>query len=383
MIAIVLLLALAQDTAPAAPVRDPSLCAELLERMKAEQDVRFEFLRLGRGDDVLSPEVRATPEIRAVFEKMAAIDRDNLDWFKGVVREKGWPGLSMVGRDGATGAFLIAQHATGDLDFMAECLPMLAEAHQAGDAEGEWVALMTDRLLILKDGKEQRYGSQLETRDGRLVPQPIEDEAHVDERRAAMGMPPLAEYLKLANAMQAPGPAAPAVEEDEEPGFVPIFSGEDLTGWRFEGRDLAGETATEDGRFAVRDGVLVITGSAERPPVMEEIDTVESYDGDFTLRLEFRASTDANSGLHLRDKVFAHQLQIRDYPRVGPYKDLKDYNDGGWNAVEVVVTGNTARCTCNGELLEAALEIPEAGPLALQSEINVVEYRNIRIKRDR
>src|SRR5207249_11033179 len=51
-------------------------------------------------------------------------------------------------------------------------------------------------------------------------------------------------------------------------------------------------------------------------PKITEIDTVESYDGDFTLRLEFRASRDANSGLHLREKAFAHQLQIRDYPRV-------------------------------------------------------------------
>ncbi len=48
----------------------------------------------------------------------------------------------------------------------------------------------------------------------------------------------------------------------------------------------------------------------------------------------------------------------------------------------MVVTGSRARCTCNGELLEAALAIPDNGPLALQSEINVVEYRNIRIKRE-
>src|SRR5207248_8751079 len=53
-----------------------------------------------------------------------------------------------------------------------------------------------------------------------------------------------------------------------------------------------------------------------------------------------------------------------------------------WNAIEVIVAGTKARCTCNGELLEAALVIPDNGPLALQSEINVVEYRNIRIKRE-
>ncbi len=167
----------------------------------------------------------------------------------------------------------------------------------------------------------------------------------------------------------------------DEPGFRPIFNGKDLTGWRVGSTDLAGKTASDDGRFAVRDGVLVITGSKDTPPKMTEIDTVESYDGDFTLRLEFRASRDANSGLHLRDKAFAHQLQIRDYLRVGPYKTLKKYRDGDWNAIEVVVTGAKARCTCNGELLEAALEIPDKGPLALQSETHVIEYRNIRVKK--
>jgi hypothetical protein len=167
----------------------------------------------------------------------------------------------------------------------------------------------------------------------------------------------------------------------DDPDFKPIFNGKDLTGWRVGDAVLAGKTASDDGRFAVKDGVLVITGSKDKPPKITEIDTVESYDGDFTLRLEFRASKDANSGLHLRDKVFAHQLQIRDYPRVGPYKSLKSYRDGDWNAIEVVVTGTKARCTCNGELLEAALEIPDKGPLALQSEINVIEYRNIQAKR--
>ena len=166
----------------------------------------------------------------------------------------------------------------------------------------------------------------------------------------------------------------------DEPGFKPIFNGKDLTGWRLGDVDLTGKTVTDDGRFAVKDGVLVITGSKDVPPKMTEIDTLDSYDGDFTLRLEFRAARNANSGLHLRDKVFAHQLQIRDYPRVGPYKTLDRYKDDDWNAVEVIVTGAKARCTCNGEVLETALEIPEKGRISLQSEIGVMEYRNIRVK---
>jgi hypothetical protein len=169
---------------------------------------------------------------------------------------------------------------------------------------------------------------------------------------------------------------------EDEPRFETLFNGKDLTGWRFGNDVLDGKAEASDGRFKVEGGTIVITG-ATKPgqPKMEAIDTLAPLAGDFILRLEFRASRDANSGLHLRDHEFNHQLQIRDYPRVGPYKALKGYKDGDWNSIEVVVTGTRARCTCNGEVLEAALAIPEKGPLALQSEINVIEYRDIRVKR--
>jgi hypothetical protein len=142
------------------------------------------------------------PQVKAVLKRMAKIDRENLAWLKGVVGKHGWPGRSMVGRDGAQGAFLIAQHAVSDLEFMAKVLGMLKAAYKAGEAEGQWVALMTDRLLVLKDKKKQRYGTQLVAKNGRLVPQPIEDEANVDERRKELGMPPLADYLSMVNDRQ-------------------------------------------------------------------------------------------------------------------------------------------------------------------------------------
>ena len=146
---------------------------------------------------------------------MEQIDRDNLAWLKRVVETHGWPGKSLVGPDGAQGAFLIAQHAVSDLDFMARCLDLLKAAHKAGDADGQWVALMTDRLLVQKDRKKQLYGTQLVPKDGKLVPQPIEDEANVDARRKELGLPPLADYLKLVN----DGPAkksAPPTKGDRQ-----------------------------------------------------------------------------------------------------------------------------------------------------------------------
>jgi len=57
------------------------------------------------------------------------------------------------------------------------------------------LALSIDRVLM-QEGKPQRYGSQLQMKEGRTLDYPIEDMATVDVRRAAMGLEPYAQYRK-------------------------------------------------------------------------------------------------------------------------------------------------------------------------------------------
>ena len=64
----------------------------------------------------------------------------------------------------------------------------------------------------------------------------------------------------------------------------------------------------------------------------------------------------------------------------GPYKALKMYKPQDWNEIVVVVKGDTAHCTCNGEVLEAALKLPATGGIGLEADRGRMEYRNIRIK---
>jgi hypothetical protein len=59
----------------------------------------------------------------------------------------------------------------------------------------------------------------------------------------------------------------------------------------------------------------------------------------------------ADSGVFIRKP----QLQCRDYLVAGPYKDLKQYKPQEWNQMVVEVKDGVAHCTCNGEVLEAAL----------------------------
>ena len=63
--------------------------------------------------------------------------------------------------------------------------------------------MLTDRLEV-KAGRPQIYGTQLSLRNGRWVLDPIVDSARVDERRSKMGLPSLAEYLRLVDSVFRP-----------------------------------------------------------------------------------------------------------------------------------------------------------------------------------
>ena len=188
-----------------------------------------------------------------------------------------------------------------------------------------------------------------------------------------------------------------------EEGFESLFNGRDLTGWgyrptseadkasaaRWQASDpnaaawpfvtepaaFDGLTVTPDGRFAVISGRLVVTTPAEYRKI-QQLWTTREFPQDFVLRLEFRATPNADSGVFLRGP----QLQCRDYRLAGPFKDLKNYKPQDWNELVVTVQSGTVRATCNGEPLEADLKLPESGPIGVEGDRGQMEYRRIRIK---
>lgn len=175
-------------------------------------------------------------------------------------------------------------------------------------------------------------------------------------------------------------------EEDKfglEPGFESIFNGKDLTGWGFrpnpkgQGRtvNFDGQSASDDGRYVAKAGRLIVTTPPEGRRI-QQLWTTREFGKDFTLKLEFRATPNADSGIFIR----APQLQCRDYPLAGPYKELKNYKAQDWNEVIVEVKGDKARCTCNGEVLEAEFKVPASGPIGLEGDRGQMEYRRIRIQ---
>jgi len=151
-----------------------------------DEDLRAELLRRAETDQAA----------RSARDSAAAshADAENLPWLRRAVAERGWPGRSAVGEDGATAAWLLAQHADGDPAFQRRCLDLLTRAADAGEATKAHVAYLTDRVL-LAEGQPQEYGTQVTWRDRRCVPRELRDPDHVDHRRAAMSLEPLSEYL--------------------------------------------------------------------------------------------------------------------------------------------------------------------------------------------
>src|SRR5258708_16346025 len=102
-----------------------------------------------------------------------------------------------------------------------------------------------------------------------------------------------------------------------EEGYVSLFNGHDLTGWGYQTNQFDGKTASDDGRFSAADGILTVHPRA--PRLIQKIWTTREFSNDFNLKLEFRAATNADSGIYIREP----QLQCRDYLVAGPYENLK------------------------------------------------------------
>jgi hypothetical protein len=163
-----------------------------------------------------------------------------------------------------------------------------------------------------------------------------------------------------------------------EPGFVSLFNGRDLTGWGYRTNNFDGQTVSSEGRYVAKNGRLIVTTPPEGRKIAQ-LWTTQKFSNDFVLKLEFRATPNADSGVFLRQP----QLQCRDYLLAGPYKTLTKYKAQDWNEMVVTVKGNVAHCTCNGEVLEAALKLPATGPIGLEGDRGQMEYRRIRLQETR
>src|SRR5262249_3935197 len=123
-----------------------------------------------------------------------------------------------------------------------------------------------------------------------------------------------------------------------EPGYTSLFNGKDLSGWKYGKDKLDGKSETADKRFQVENGVIVVNAGKG----IKDLYTVDEFNKDFHLKLEFRASLKSDSGVYIRGK----QLQVRDYPRFGgQYSKVPGFKLDDWNELDITVKGGFVTTT--------------------------------------
>jgi hypothetical protein len=171
---------------------DKPLVAKLDSIFETDQRIRWQADSLYKrfGPDA--------PELKVLEGKFKMVDSLNLVAVREILDTKGWPGPNIVGEKGTQTLFLVIQHA--DLKTQQKYLPLLQEAVSKNELNPSSFALLKDRI-DLREGKKQTYGSQI-FRDPTTKEQfvaPLIDPDHVDERRKAVGLQPIAEYVKFFN----------------------------------------------------------------------------------------------------------------------------------------------------------------------------------------
>ena len=192
-------------------------------------DVREALLSLNHADEVTRARLAADGSLfRGYHPEMESVHRQNAARLRAIIGAHGWPGRSLVGEDGAEAAWRIAQHAIGEPRFMRQALLLLQHAALTNEAPAWQAAYLEDRIRAF-EGRSQRYGTQFDwDEDGEMSPHPpVEDPEGVEERRAAVGLEPLAVVMRRHRADAAePRPADLDVRRREEAAWA------QRVGWR-------------------------------------------------------------------------------------------------------------------------------------------------------
>lgn len=133
-----------------------------------------------------------------VLAEIGCVAAEHTQKIKQIIADYGWPDEILVGVDGSKSAWLLVQHSS-DLVFQKECLLLLKRAVDEEKASAQDYAYLYDRIAI-SENRPQMYGTQGTIVQDNFVLYPIDDEAHVEDRRKALGLDNLKDYISRCKA---------------------------------------------------------------------------------------------------------------------------------------------------------------------------------------
>ena len=189
--------------APAAPPgsKPDARVTELRARVAREQAMR-EALTTPRWTQDLPP-LAASWWMGGYSLRYGVVDCPNTEWLRKQLAEIGWFDIPTYGEEADGNAWLLVQHADRTPEFQREVLAHLQSLPKEKTSQRH-VAYLWDRVARAQ-GKPQRYGTQgMCQPDGTWKPHEVEDPAHLDERRVALGMEPIEQHARTFTACPKP-----------------------------------------------------------------------------------------------------------------------------------------------------------------------------------
>ena len=196
-----------------------------------------------------------------------------------------------------------------------------------------------------------------------------------------LGASALLAHCGVCGVAGAKGPKA-----DKE-GFVPLFNGKDLAGWKVD--------AAAREHWKVVDGVIKYDGK-------NKTIWTEAEFADFILKVDWRLPAKGDSGIYLRGssksqiniwcnplgsgEVYGYRTdknQPEAVRKAATPKKVADKPVGQWNTFVITMKGDRLTAVLNGEEVISDAQLPgvkPSGPIALQHHGNLIEFRNISIK---
>jgi hypothetical protein len=146
---------------------------------------------------------------------MLESDSADMRRVRAIIRHHGYPGKKLVGTPTNEAAFYVIQHSNS----IPQYLPLIKRAADQGDLPFRLYAMMLDRYLMGLE-KPQVYGTQGRGYNGQApFIWPIEDPAHVNERRKKAGFDRTVE--ENANRMSIPYQVLTMEQVKKMPGYQP------------------------------------------------------------------------------------------------------------------------------------------------------------------
>ena len=177
-------------------------------------------------------------------------------------------------------------------------------------------------------------------------------------------------------------------DDAEDSGWIRLFNGRDLAGWR----------ASENGDFRVEDGAIVVRG--KRAHLF-----TEKQFGNFDFKCEVMTSPGSNSGIYLHTEYEetwpskGYEVQVN-CTHGDPVKNgslwgvVKAYepnaSDDEWFTMQITVQGKNIVTRVNGKIVVDYTELAgvtasrriDKGSIAFQAHDpkSVVRYRNVKVR---